>query len=232
MPTLICPECEHSFDISRQEAKRGRRFCSRTCANRFNQPKDPTKRSMFTCDWCNKIFEEWTYRQPRFCSNQCRSEFAARQPRPRTRRPANFLSLTCEWCGHTYTIHKNIIENPIRETRFCSAECKYAAMSVAYRGKGNPNWTENKTESHYYGPDWPQQCQKARARDNHKCRICTITTQEVGHALPVHQIVPFREFGSEQYKDANCLSNLITLCPVCHPKVERHIIPCPKPIIG
>jgi len=38
--------------------------------------------------------------------------------------------------------------------------------------------------------------------------------------LDVHHIVPFREFGLENYKKANRLENLISLCHSCHLKSE------------
>ncbi len=76
-----------------------------------------------------------------------------------------------------------------------------------------------------YGPNWETQRNAARARDGFRCRQCG-TPEEAGqrqHA--VHHIQPFRSFGyvpgaNENYKQANVLENLLTLCHACHQRVE------------
>ncbi|MEK7786468.1 MAG: HNH endonuclease, partial [Chloroflexota bacterium] len=65
----------------------------------------------------------------------------------------------------------------------------------------------------------------ARVRDNFRCQQCNAAEQRGGHQHHVHHLRPFREFGyargeNENYKLANELDNLITLCPSCHHKVE------------
>jgi DEAD/DEAH box helicase domain-containing protein len=49
--------------------------------------------------------------------------------------------------------------------------------------------------------------------------LCGIAEQGLTHH--VHHKKPFREFGSPE--EANKLSNLITLCPTCHRKVEQAV---------
>jgi predicted HNH restriction endonuclease len=39
--------------------------------------------------------------------------------------------------------------------------------------------------------------------------------------LDVHHILPIRYFEEENYKEANKLSNLISLCEVCHTTAEH-----------
>jgi len=73
-----------------------------------------------------------------------------------------------------------------------------------------------------YGPNWSQQRQLALARDEHRCRSCGATGDTVLH---VHHIRPFREYGyipgeNENYRQANAIGNLITLCPGCHRRAE------------
>jgi predicted HNH restriction endonuclease len=36
--------------------------------------------------------------------------------------------------------------------------------------------------------------------------------------LDVHHIIPFRKFGIDRYREANKISNLISLCNSCHSK--------------
>lgn len=92
-----------------------------------------------------------------------------------------------------------------------------------------------------YGPNWEQQRNAARARDGYKCRHCgkaegappSLLGSGAGGegATPtqrqhdVHHIIPFRTFGyipgvNENYRQANALENLLTLCATCHQRVE------------
>ncbi len=76
-----------------------------------------------------------------------------------------------------------------------------------------------KSDPIQYGPNWKTQRQRARERDRFRCRICGIPEQV--HSHDVHHIKPFRTFPS--YKEANELSNLITLCPNCHQCTEEAV---------
>lgn len=67
-----------------------------------------------------------------------------------------------------------------------------------------------------YGPNWPQQKELARQRDQYTCQVCG--AQEGGRAHDMHHKTPFRAFGT--YLEANRLENLITLCPTCHRRAE------------
>jgi len=75
-----------------------------------------------------------------------------------------------------------------------------------------------------YGPNWPEQRARALERDRHRCRHCG-APERPGREHDVHHIRPFREFGyipgeNENYRQANRLENLITLCPSCHRRAE------------
>jgi len=67
-----------------------------------------------------------------------------------------------------------------------------------------------------YGPNWPAQRERALARDRHRCQVCG--AEEEGGAHHVHHKTPFRAFAG--YREANVLSNLVTLCPRCHRRAE------------
>jgi len=76
-----------------------------------------------------------------------------------------------------------------------------------------------------YGPNWEAQRNAARARDGFRCQQCNASEPPGGPQHHVHHLRPFREFGyvrgqNENYKLANELDNLITLCPSCHRRVE------------
>ncbi|HKJ26330.1 MAG TPA: DEAD/DEAH box helicase [Anaerolineales bacterium] len=67
-----------------------------------------------------------------------------------------------------------------------------------------------------YGPNWPQQRDHARQRDNYTCQNCG--RPEEGRSHDVHHKIPFKAF--ERFQDANQLDNLVTLCPACHRRAE------------
>ncbi len=75
-----------------------------------------------------------------------------------------------------------------------------------------------------YGPAWLKQRNLARERDGYKCVVCG-KPEPAGQQHHVHHRKPFRTFGyvrGENDHDlrANDLSNLMTVCPGCHVKIE------------
>ena len=76
-----------------------------------------------------------------------------------------------------------------------------------------------KSERNKYGSSWKTQREKARERDKYTCKLCG--KQESGTAFHVHHKNPFRKFTT--HLEANVLTNLITLCPVCHRRVESRV---------
>ncbi len=78
-----------------------------------------------------------------------------------------------------------------------------------------------------YGPDWPQQKERARRRDGFRCRHCGLP-ERPDRRHDVHHVRPFRAFGyvpgeNENYRAANRLENLVTLCPSCHRRAEMGV---------
>ncbi len=75
-----------------------------------------------------------------------------------------------------------------------------------------------------YGPNWSRQRQRARERDSYRCRNCG-RPESSGREHDVHHLRPFRTFDyrpgqNVNFIPANRLSNLMTLCPECHRRVE------------
>lgn len=70
------------------------------------------------------------------------------------------------------------------------------------------------TTKYTRGPNWKRQRRAARLRDNNTCRHCGTTEGK----LTVNHIVPFRLFSN--YREANRLENLETLCVPCHSKAD------------
>ncbi|MBI1749468.1 MAG: HNH endonuclease [Acidobacteria bacterium] len=111
----------------------------------------------------------------------------------------------CHTCG------TRVEKQPCAVTshNFCSRECfaKWRS-SPDWSGSNNPAWLGG--HDSYRGPDWERQTAAARRRDANTCQRCG----RLGLRLPVHHVRPFRLF--EDYREANRLSNLRTLCPECH----------------
>jgi len=106
------------------------------------------------------------------------------------------------------------------EQVFCDSKCFGKWKSLNWSGENNPSWKGGK--HHYYGPNWKRQARRTRHRDNHKCRRCGVDESELRRALDVHHLKPFRFFGLENYKKANMLVNLVSLCENCHHTVEHY----------
>ncbi len=75
-----------------------------------------------------------------------------------------------------------------------------------------------------YGPNWQRQRRLALERDGFACRTCGANAADI--MLHVHHIRPFREYGyvpgeNENYRQANVVDNLVSLCPSCHRLAEQ-----------
>jgi len=78
-----------------------------------------------------------------------------------------------------------------------------------------------------YGPNWQEQREKRLEKDSYECQACTLSQkkhiEQYGKGLHIHHITPFKKFGAEgerDYKRANRVSNLVTLCLPCHVEWE------------
>src|SRR6266702_236826 len=113
--------------------------------------------------------------------------------------------LTCFVCN------KPIARSPsaISSRNYCGRQCLLTDLKTGrYAGPNNPAWKGGHPS--YRGENWNQQRQEARERDSDTCQHCG---KKADH-LPVHHLQPFCLFAN--YREANRLENLITLCPPCH----------------
>ena len=76
-----------------------------------------------------------------------------------------------------------------------------------------------------YGPNWIQQRDLVRGRDDFKCQVCGLLETTQQH--DVHHIIPFRLCrdgdGIVSYRLANRMENLTTLCRKCHQRAETAV---------
>lgn len=227
MTIKICPTCGKEFGHNRPARYTEKRtYCSHSCKEKAKA--NPKKKITKICKTCGKPFESWTYRHQIYCSVHCKNIFAARQPKPSTRKPENFVTLRCEWCNKEYTVHK-IYNSGDRQSRFCSATCRQEWISRNQRGINHPRFIGGARYADR-GSNWGKQRHVALKRDNYTCQLCGKKRKKgEKYIIDVHHIKPFKDFNGD-YIMANELTNLITLCRKCHTDVDKHGFPCPMPL--
>ena len=193
-------------------------FCDRKCMSAYFAtlvgPSAPCYKAVTVlCSVCGKSFQrsphEIREHKNNFCSVQCHSAYKA----------ASSIIVPCDTCGQPLTRQQNQIRK--LKHHFCDIRCEADWLSAKMAAHNNRNWKGGAVR--YYGPNWPTQARAARRRDGHCCQSCGI--HQVGVALDVHHIIPFKSFGyvydeNENYLQANQLNNLVSLCRTCHGLIE------------
>lgn len=107
-----------------------------------------------------------------------------------------------------------------QKLRMCNLGRKMSQLGIdklrTYTGAKRYNWIGG--GRNYYGDNWFANRKKALQRDNYICQSCGLSLNKMRRMPDVHHIIAFKNFITS--KGANHLSNLITLCPSCHKKVE------------
>jgi len=233
---LKCDYCGVEISVEPWMLKRHKHhFCSKKCKGKWwSEAISGEKHYLWNkveveCGHCGKKFlrkpAEVEYYKNHFCSRECRGKWQAEniigEKCPAWR--GGKLEVRCDHCGEK--LLRNGYEIEHRKIHFCSLDCYGRWLSINKSEENSPFWKGG--YSRFLGPNWLRQGRRTRERDNYVCQICGM--EENGRALDVHHIIPFREFGLERYKEANQLSNLITLCRPCHVKVEKGEIPIDTP---
>lgn len=224
---IICGICYQPF-MGRITKNNTPRYCSKKCANQRQIPPH------IACPICGKLFKP-DYKQ-QYCSVDCyHKSKKVNSPKVHiydkcllcqkhyiTTGPNQlYCSHKCYTIGRQKTMSKPcgycgkiIVDIPkiIKKKKYCSYACNNKARLHA------------KTQNYkikYRGRNWKEQSEKARIRDNFTCQICGI--YQIVPTLTVHHVKPYRKFDGD-YKSANELNNLITLCRSCHSRIERQKI--------
>lgn len=223
--TSVCLFCGKEF---RHRRSRPRSYCSAYCRNQArakNFKQDPITKPIY-CEQCGEEIVKGRNRKRRFCSQSCFGAWQSENVRgpkhpmygkPAKPRPLKGKNLTCPQCGNEFYVKPSATSR----RRFCCKACQVTYQrehSDEVSGPNGFNWKGGYQP--YYGPNWLSQRRNARYRDNYTCQRCGILEKTLDRQLDVHHKTPFREFGLERYKEANTLSNLISLCPTCHLAVE------------
>ncbi len=208
---FVCEECSVEFKAVRTPVRPNPRFCSRMCRN-----KNIDAMVDYICQECGKTFRLQQSLKRKYCSKSCagkHSYVVGRNPNP--------IYGKCKQCGTQLTKvqHED-------GTQFCQKKCYYSFrlglkltdyVAAIERTLDDPHYPGN-----YRGPNWSHQRRNARRRDGFCCQRCGISEKDMDRQLDVHHIRPFHTFGIANYKAANVVSNLISLCRVCHQHIERN----------
>lgn len=205
--SVQCPTCGKAFKVQPYRLRNSDTvYCSVKCAK---------YQVSMTCDWCNKTFQKppSAIKDHNFCCRKC----------CRAWQGANGIvgykyaqvEVTCATCGKVFSRQKNAVERS--KNQYCGKECFYKAHQDNMAGELNPAWRGGFDP--YYGPNWKRQSRRARNRDNHTCQRCGITEADLERKLHVHHKIPLREF-DRNFRKANALANLVSLCPSCHIALE------------
>lgn len=239
---LQCAECGKEIQRYKQYADAHEyKFCGKYCHAAWktkntraeNHPRWVSDLSA-PCDQCGTpCRQKKRYRNKHtFCSMKCFNAWMSANKRGKSNHNYKApIVKPCDNCGEIVSRKPNRVGDTSRRYHFCSKKCKgeWMGKNIAenYSGPNSHLWKGGTVK--YYGPNWKRQARDARKRDDHQCQHCGMTQAELGRKLDVHHIVPFREFGyvieeNDNYRQANRLSNLISLCPQCHRKVEDGVI--------
>lgn len=229
--TSACPHCGKEFSWLKSWP---RKYCSKACAvaETAKQNLGIVEMPALFCEVCGvEIPIGKRNAASRFCSRQCYGVFLARTrtgvSRPELRGERVDLqrrvAKTCPECGVSFQVKESHQER----RQYCSTQCRDKARVGTISGPANFNWKGGYEA--YYGPNWRQQRRSARRRDGYICQRCGVSEETLGRQLDVHHIVPFRCFGVERYLEANAMSNLVSLCAVCHLTVEHEQDTRPNP---
>jgi 5-methylcytosine-specific restriction endonuclease McrA len=223
MANLIEYECNYCHKITLDFPSQKRNYCSVNCyfaAKKAGIVKIKSSKIKHICEYCGKVFYRFPCRQGRFCSRACAGIVGSKEPRPNRKLEYPIVTRYCGICGKEFKRKGSEILRPGYGS-YCSNECRHYANSLSKRGSNNPNWTGG-IKPNSRGENWGSQSRKAKERDGHECQICHRRRENNGRKwiIDVHHIIPYRYFNND-FKNANELNNLITVCRKCHRKLEK-----------
>lgn len=189
-----------------QVARSDVHYCSKACHN------PPTT---IRCEHCGKEkrVPPSAIKEHNFCSRKCCR--AWQQTQGITGVPWARVVVACDICGKQFERERNAVGG----RNYCGKECFYRAHRANMAGDKNPAWRGGYDP--YYGPNWDRQARRARERDGHRCQRCGVDESALHCSLHVHHIKPLRAF-QRDFRRANSLENLVSLCPSCHKHLEWH----------
>lgn len=219
---LHCTVCDKVFyRYACQLTKSKEVFCSKKC---FHIRTGETKK--VSCVICGKELQRKVSHASRVqapcCSMECMGKWRSQTftGEKGTGWKGGKVEVQCAFCSKTLLRFPCLTQY---ENVFCGMQCHAGWMSIHATGENSSVWKGGHID--YYGPNWEAQRRLARERDKYRCCLCGISQKKLRRNLDVHHIIPFRTFGyiageNENYREANELSNLVSLCTSCHKRAE------------
>lgn len=209
MVDTTCATCGKAIRVNPWRVRKfAASYCSRACSAVAR-----IKFATTPCEACGKPF---AYKPGKkqgahvFCSFRCAMKYRADAPDSK-------IVVPCSGCGTDVLVH------PSRASRYRNVYCSVACRAAHIVGRRNPAYTGGLGRRIKYGENWKQQRRAAKVRDGFCCQHCH-KRPRISRHLHVHHIQPFHTFGGD-WRTANRVENLITLCHRCHKQAERGAIP-------
>lgn len=229
---VACTNCGTLISKAPNELRDRKPFCSKACHDEWRRVHQRGEnhhqynRVQTTCEQCGKSTKrtpsQAAHAEHHFCSRACDNEWRRAHPLVGAANPRyTTITVQCAQCG------ADVQRQPWQANAyqsFCGRKCVNAYASAHRVAENGANWRGG--HDGYRGPNWNRQRNAARKRDQYACQRCGKTERELGRELDVHHIKPLREFNyvyglNENYKLANVLENLLSLCIPCHKAAER-----------
>jgi 5-methylcytosine-specific restriction endonuclease McrA len=210
LPNRTCKGCETEF----YDPKARRKFCDDCNPNAGEHNGNwKGKRKEMTCKRCDEMFEFYPSDKKGVYCPECveaSSEFLG-EPYYEVHEIERTKKV-CEFCGRIIDVLQSRADRyPVR---FCSHNC--LSLSLMMRDASDQN---------VYNGNWREVRRRTLDRDDHRCKNCGATEEELGQEPDVHHIVPVREFSDPQI--AHSIDNLICLCRSCHRLAEIGAVDIP-----
>ena len=211
-----CIECGETFLTKPHLNKK---FCSKEC--QFKN-LSATTRSRVTriCPNCGVEVKVIPSRvessKQNFCSRECHNEWRSKNTAGANSPSWKRVIKKCGYCGKELSIPPNRLAH---EKTYCNRECMALDYEKRFSGENSPTWKGGLTRKNY-GPNWHSQRRLTRKRDLFICVRCGKSEHENGQELSVHHIKLFRL--CKDYKEANQLENLVSLCRECHTYIHSN----------
>jgi len=244
MSEIVCPECDDNFD-----SERGMKIHRTKTHGEWKEHKCPTCGDCFEtlrgmkchhshkhgesisgesveCSYCgdtlrkkrNVVEEQDLF----FCDeSDCMSSYYEEKI-PKEEHGSwdgGKVELFCDWCSGP--IERRESEVSYYDNNFCGNDCRFEWWSKnCPTGEDNPNWCGGYSGN--YGSNWNEKRREILERDEFSCKVCGMSRDEhyseYDEDLHVHHKIPIATF--DEPEDANYLTNLITSCQGCHPKLD------------
>jgi hypothetical protein len=209
MPT-DCPSCDDKFDsetgmVIHHKLSHGKSLVEKTsicsiddCTNEFSYY--PSEKEGTICPECIKdgknVYHAGTLKKKDIYKPNVNVEYE---------------DVVCYSCGEEDSVMPSRVSGDVYT---CSRKCLDEYNSQRMKGENNPRYKDGGSRGSTYDRVWRSVKRKAIDRDGGTCCIC-----DSDESLHVHHLKPVRTF--ENSENAHFLSNAITLCDKCHPKVEH-----------